>query len=328
MEKFNLENFPTSASAKKMLSYVSDGFYDRSYVGKWLFQVMGQEYDVVQKIVEEMPSQFFPETATWGLMYHEIKWGLPICPGLPYEERRSRIYQKRDYRAPMTPYLMERYLADATGIEVHIADINDPGEYGFAAPHPNIFKVYFVSEQTLDSKFIHQIIDQIKQSHTSYKLNDRMEVELDNRDQEKIILSRVHFAMDIFFWILSNDAADIQKKRYSLMLGLKHSMYIFNTMEQIKRHMEAISAKIHTKELQRLNVKVMHFLHVDELKKLSDKTSNIKVHMNLQVKFYAGNEQIDVNITTKTPDYWLLDGSVKLDGSRRLNSIYKKEEIE
>ena len=53
MEKFDLENFPTSESAKKMLSYVSDGFYDESYVGKWLFQVMGAEYDKALEIVED-----------------------------------------------------------------------------------------------------------------------------------------------------------------------------------------------------------------------------------------------------------------------------------
>ena len=27
---------------------------------------------------EDLPAQLFPETATWGLMYHEIKWGLGI----------------------------------------------------------------------------------------------------------------------------------------------------------------------------------------------------------------------------------------------------------
>jgi hypothetical protein len=33
-------------------------------------------------------------------------------------------------------------------------------------------------------------------------------------------------------------------------------------------------------------------------------------------------------VITKTPDYWFLDGSVMLDGSRSFNSIYRKEEIE
>ena len=42
MEKFDLENFPVSESAKNMIASVSDGFYDNSYVGKWLYEVMGQ----------------------------------------------------------------------------------------------------------------------------------------------------------------------------------------------------------------------------------------------------------------------------------------------
>ena len=116
MEKFDLENFPVSESAKNMIASVSDGFYDNSYVGKWLYEVMGQEYDTAREIAEDILNQLFPETATWGLMYHEIKWGLPVRENLPYEERRQLIYRKRDYRAPMTPYRMEGYLKTATDL--------------------------------------------------------------------------------------------------------------------------------------------------------------------------------------------------------------------
>lgn len=42
----------------KMLSYVTPGFYDKSYVGKWMFQVMGLEYDKALKLAEELPEQF------------------------------------------------------------------------------------------------------------------------------------------------------------------------------------------------------------------------------------------------------------------------------
>lgn len=180
MEKFDLENFPISESAKKMLSYVSDGFYDESYVGKWLFQVMGAEYDKILEIVEDLPAQYFPETATWGLMYHEIKWGLPVRMNLSHEERRRQIYLKRDYRTPMTPWQMERYLVDATDFEVHVADINDPGEYGFVSSHPNMFKVYFVGEETLDTKRVFEIIDGLKQSHTTYKVQDRINLSIEH----------------------------------------------------------------------------------------------------------------------------------------------------
>lgn len=42
-KKIDLENFPTSQSAQNMLATVTPGFYDQSYVGKWLYQVMGLE---------------------------------------------------------------------------------------------------------------------------------------------------------------------------------------------------------------------------------------------------------------------------------------------
>ncbi len=243
MEKFDLENFPTSKSAKKMLSYVSDGFYDESYVGKWLFQVMGAEYDKALEIVEDLPAQFFPETATWGLMYHEIKWGLPVRLNLPYEERRRLIYLKRDYRAPMTPYRMERYLEDATGFVVRIADVNDPGEYGFDAPHPNFFMAYFVGEGTLDSKKVREILDHLKQSHTIYKVNDRIEIVLDNRNLEKIILRNVHFKMGIPFWyqyvydgswLLDGGVTLNMIRCYGLVLGMNSKLGEFYTSEQIR----------------------------------------------------------------------------------------------
>lgn len=170
MKKINLEEFPTSESAKKMLSYVSDGFYDESYVGKWIFQSMGEEYDKALEIAMDLPAQFYPETATWGLMYHEIKWGLPVRQNLPYEERRRLIFQKRDYRAPMTPHHMEKYLNGATGLEVHVCDINDLGEFGFSISNANQFKVVVIGEGNFDLMPVKELVNRLKQSHTAYDI--------------------------------------------------------------------------------------------------------------------------------------------------------------
>lgn len=173
MERFNLEDFPTSKSAKKMLSYVTDGFYDKSYVGKWLYQVMGLEYDKALEVAEQLPAQFFPETATWGLMYHEIKWGLPVRENLSYEERRRLICQKRDARAPMTPYRMESYLEAMTGLRVHVADCHDLGRYATGFGHPNMFLVTVIGDikdSSLDLADIRKFIDSQKQSHTAYTI--------------------------------------------------------------------------------------------------------------------------------------------------------------
>lgn len=298
MEKFDLENFPTSESAKKMLSYVSDGFYDKSYVGKWLFQVMGVEYDRALEIVEDLPAQFFPETATWGLAYHEIKWGLPVRANLSYEERRRLIYQKRDYRAPMIPYRMEKYLEDATGFEVRIADVHDPGEYGFDAPHPNIFTAYFVGDGTLDSKKVRNILDHLKESHTTYKINDRIEIVLDNRNLEQIILRNVHFKMGISFWyqyvydgswLLDGSVILNTKRRYGLVLGLQFGQGGFYTPEQIRFVSVKFANRIENDEKFRAGV-ISHF----------------------GINFW-GIRCFD--------GLWNLDGSVLLDAKRRYGLI-------
>ena len=50
-DDFNIENFPTSETAKRMMTYITgNGFYDKSYVGKWIFQVMGLEWDEAYRL--------------------------------------------------------------------------------------------------------------------------------------------------------------------------------------------------------------------------------------------------------------------------------------
>mgnify|MGYP000753834514 CR=1 FL=1 len=63
-----LELFPTSESALKMLSYVTPGFYDKSYVGKWMFQVMGLEYDKALKRSGGITGTVFPGNSDLGIM--------------------------------------------------------------------------------------------------------------------------------------------------------------------------------------------------------------------------------------------------------------------
>ena len=193
-----LENFPTSESAKRMLSYVSTGFYDKSYVGKWLFQVMGLEYDDARKLVEELALQMFPETATWGLKYHEIKWNLPVRENLDYESRRKLIYLKRDSKSPRTPYKMEQILQDITGFDVHVCDVHDSGIISYKAAHPNIFKAVFEGDGTLNYKLVKKTIDEMKQSHTTYSIADLIRTKM--HEQENIVLSKLQMKYAIDFW--------------------------------------------------------------------------------------------------------------------------------
>ncbi|HJB29735.1 MAG TPA: YmfQ family protein [Candidatus Blautia faecavium] len=165
----DLEHFPKSEAANRMLSYVTKGWYDRSYVGKWIFEILGKEVDTAEKLVDELPYQFFVDTATWGLRYHELKYGLPVREDLSYEERRALIKLKRDSQYSMTPYRMESILFDQFGVEVHVNDTNDSG--GFAFEHPNIFSVTFVQDgdgKEFDTLKAKVLIDKLKLSHTLY----------------------------------------------------------------------------------------------------------------------------------------------------------------
>ena len=124
-----------------MLSYVTKGWYDNSYVGKWLYQVMGMEMDDAVELIQSLPYQAFPETATWGLQYHEVLFGLPVNPaGKTIKERRKRIMKKRNMRAPLNPYKLEEYIYLTTGVKVHITENVRP--YTFRVEFDDIDFVY------------------------------------------------------------------------------------------------------------------------------------------------------------------------------------------
>ena len=166
MSSIDLDHFPESAAAKRMLTYVTKGWYDKSYVGKWVFEVMGREIDTAEEFFAELPDQFFIDTATWGLKYHEIKYGLPVREGLSYEERRRIIRERLDTKAPMTPYHMEQLLARDLNVTAHVYDINDDGH---TFSHPNIFEVD-LEGCTSDYPNVIKRINELKQSHTTFRV--------------------------------------------------------------------------------------------------------------------------------------------------------------
>lgn len=329
MKKINLEEFPTSESARKMLSYVSDGFYDESYVGKWIFQAMGEEYDKALEIAMDLPEQFYPETATWGLMYHEIKWGLPVQQNLSYEERRRLIYKKRDYRAPMTPYRMEEYLRNVTDFEVRVCDVHDFGEYGLVFSHPNRFYVICMGEGTLDSKTMHRFLNRIKQSHTVYTLNDRVVIDTDNRKLEKMILRHIGIRTGISFWgcrmlngswLLDGSEMLNARRPYDIVLRLCNAWILPLLVEKVRNH--SIMAACKTEVEERISeITQGNRLACDILNECAKTAVDLHYDLN-NVK-----EEFEEGLVTIRQNLWYLDGSISLDGSRIMNATIKKENL-
>lgn len=291
-KKIDLENFPTSQSAQNMLATVTPGFYDQSYVGKWLYQVMGLEFDEAERLIaEELPLQFFPETATWGLMYHELKWGLPVRDYLSYDERRKLIYEKRDQRAPMTPYRIETMLANVTGFWANIADIHDGGKYGYKVSHPNTFIAVFVGDGSLNTKAVKRLLDSAKQSHTTYTIIDRMDTVLDCTTLEQMLLRNINIKAAVPFWraalldgsgYLDGSMLLDSMREYDLILGLMYRQGEFYTPQSI--------------DLSRMRIWLQYGV--------TEQYTGLKSRQEMAVYFWLALR---------------LDGSVLLDGSETLN---------
>lgn len=291
-KKIDLENFPTSQSAQNMLATVTPGFYNQSYVGKWLYQVMGLEFDEAERLIaEELPLQFFPETATWGLMYHELKWGLPVRDYLSYDERRKLIYEKRDQRAPMTPYRIETMLANVTGFWANIADIHDGGKYGYKVSHPNTFIAVFVGDGSLNTKAVKRLLDSAKQSHTTYTIIDRMDTVLDCTTLEQMLLRNINIKAAVPFWraalldgsgYLDGSMLLDSMREYDLILGLMYRQGEFYTPQSI--------------DPNRLRLHLQYGV--------TEQYTGLKSRQEMAVYFWPALR---------------LDGSVLLDGSEKLH---------
>ena len=167
----DLEKFPVSPSAKEMMSYVTASWYDRSFIGKWLYEVMGREIDDAKEKYEELREQIFPQLATWGLIYHEMKYGLTPAVGESYESRRRRILTRMRLRGAMNPERLKLLCEGITGKNCQIVEHND--EYRFDVV------VIIYDGSGYDKNYLIERLDAMKPSHLRYGI---IEERPDNAD--------------------------------------------------------------------------------------------------------------------------------------------------
>ncbi len=158
LKSIDLENFPTSETALRMMSRVSP-IYESSYVAKWLYQVMGAELDEMKDYIKSLPLQRFPETATWGMAYLEKKYNLASGECLTSDERRRRIIEARPHRGTVNPYYIEKAAKLACGVDVTIEE--KPSEYYFSINLND-------TGVTADLNMLIKTVDKVKPSHLCY----------------------------------------------------------------------------------------------------------------------------------------------------------------
>ena len=145
-----------------MLSRVSP-IYARSYVGKWLYQVMGLEMEDARRLFEELRLQTFPETATWGLTYWEQRYGIVPNPTDDLETRRQAVLDHRNARAPMNPARIEAIINGMTGLPVTVTE--NVADYTFGV------SIEDTGDGAMDIPAITARLRKIKPSHQCFELD-------------------------------------------------------------------------------------------------------------------------------------------------------------
>ena len=115
-----MQKILTSDAAKRMIDYVSP-IYDRSYVGLWLFNVIGIELDELNKFCEELYDQAHIETATWSLPMWEKEYGITPLEDQTIEQRRERLLQMKK-KSAFNPEKLRKLIESMTGVEVEVVE--------------------------------------------------------------------------------------------------------------------------------------------------------------------------------------------------------------
>lgn len=159
-KNFDLEKFPENHVSKRMISRVSP-IYERSYVAKWLYEVMGREVGDAETRFSELREQANPETATWGLCYWEQRYGIEVDESRSLAARRAAVISKRGTRAPMNPARIEEILSSMSGRKIRVEEN--------VAPYT--FRVYVENgEGFVDYDAIVRKLKKVKPSHLAFEV--------------------------------------------------------------------------------------------------------------------------------------------------------------
>lgn len=150
-----------SRTGRRMIEWVSP-IYDDSYVGLWMFEAIGREYDKLWDIVDTLPDQLFPQTVTWAIELWERRYGITPAPGQDLASRRAAILFRQNMHPPMSPYRLETLIADMTGYPCYVEDWIAPYTFGIK---------FTASTKELLNAVIREI-NRLKPSHLSYDVEN------------------------------------------------------------------------------------------------------------------------------------------------------------
>ena len=132
---------------------------------------MGLEIDEMAAYIKGIPKQHFVQTATWGIQYLEMLYGLSVREDLTLEERRDRVMTAMPYIGPVSPYFIEQAASAAAGTEVTVTAEHSE-EFSFD------IHVAETGETVADIVRMIEAINRIKPSHLGYDITTEQELDM------------------------------------------------------------------------------------------------------------------------------------------------------
>lgn len=132
MAKPDREDIITSPEAETFLQMVTKDFYNNSYIGLWIYEAIGREWDEMREWAEGLKKEIHPQICTWSIPIWEWVYGFPTDETLPLEYRRQRILAKIVGAKPINPEVIRRGVAALIGATPEDVEV-DPmaGPYRF-----------------------------------------------------------------------------------------------------------------------------------------------------------------------------------------------------
>lgn len=115
------ESILKNKKAKEILSWLPQ-VYGEAETFLWLLEVIGRELLEMEEWSEDFENQVVPQTATWSLPYWEERYYLPVNSAASPEKRRADILLRMWQRAPINPYKLEEILTGITGLPVKVKE--------------------------------------------------------------------------------------------------------------------------------------------------------------------------------------------------------------
>lgn len=100
--------------AQQIIDYVSP-IYGDSYVGLWIYEVIGGVLEEIVDIAEAFKWEGNPATSVLLLDYWEEYYRLPTDPTLNTAQRQQRIVAKMRERGPLNPTVLAQIVSAALG---------------------------------------------------------------------------------------------------------------------------------------------------------------------------------------------------------------------